>query len=405
MSDTRTDIEIPPTGLLPESHVEQPAPAEREPTARERAMVGILASRQRALEAEIGHADEHASAEPADSREQYSATRPTNPALGEVEADRDYQDPYAVAESPASQPTPLDRSAPERPAEAIGEKSTTDVVATRAAPQTFAVRDTNGNELYVTQEQLVHLASMGVVANQALHQYQTQQFQQPQPQYQQQMRAPEPQPPAPAIDDERIARTVKAIQYGDEATAATALRELIGSVRLPQAPQIDAVAIGNYAAQRARLEAKLEAETQIIRQEYAEIMADPDLAHLAGMKVAQLRQRNQSLGQQQSDLDVFREAGNLVLDKIGKPRPNDPNGPRGGGVPSPRGNTEPTAPQAPNIVVRRSSGEIDARKRAAPRAMSQVIDRRSAAPQAPRAPTASDVVELMRKGRGQTSMR
>lgn len=390
MSD-RSDIEIPATGLLPESHVEQPAPVEREPTARERAMVGILASRQRALEAEIGQADEHASAEPADSREQYSATRPTNPALGEVEADRDYQDPYAEPEQPeaVAEPAakPQQRSEPAAP-----------VVQQPTAPQTFPV-NVDGQQYYVTSEQRDALASMGAIANREVARFQQQQYQAPAPQ-------PQPQAPQqPVVDRERIARTIKAIQYGDEATAAQELTDLIIAHVQPAAPSIDAVAIGNYAAQRARHEARFEADTQIIRQEYAEIMADPDLAHLAGMKVAQLRQRNQSLGQQQSDLDVFREAGNLVLDKIGKPRPNDPNGPRGGGVPSPRGNTEPTAPQAPNIVVRRSSGEIDARKRAAPRAMSQVIDRRSAAPQAPRAPTASDVVEMMRAKRGQTSMR
>lgn len=386
MSDTRTDVEIPAAGLLPETPAVEQQSEARQPTARELAMERIIASRQRALEAEIGQAEDQFADDPADSRDQHSATRPTNPALGEVEEDREYQDPYAQPEPAAPEP---------KPQQAKPATVASPVVQQPTAPQTFAVRDTNGNELYVTQEQLIHLASMGVVANQALYQYQTQGPQQPP-----QQRQPEPQrPSAPIVDDDRVRQTVKAIQYGDEASAAQALTELVNHVvsRAPAAPAIDAVAIGNYAAQRARLEAKLEAETQIIRQEYADIMADPDLAHLAAMKVAQLRQRNQSLGQQQSDLDVFREAGNLVLDKIGKPRP--------GQQVQPPADAGQTAPQAPNIVVRRSSGEIDARKRAAPRAMSQVIDRRSAAPQAPRPPSGSDVVEMMRKARGQTSMR
>lgn len=395
MSD-RTDIEIPATGLLPEDHTETAPAADRLLTAREIAMQNIVAKRQRSLEAEMEHWQGTPTDEP-DVREQHAATRRPNAGLGEVEEDRDYQDPYAVEERPEVLAPPVASPVPEAIA---GGASPAREPASVASPHTFAV-DVDGQQLHVTQEQLVQLARMGAVANQALYRYQMNGqtgYVGLTPQVPPASEAPKA--PTPIIDDERIKGTVKAIQYGDEATAAQALSDLVTHVvSRNAAPQssLDPVAIGNYAAQRAIQAAKLEHETQIIRQEYADIMADPDLAHLAALKVAQLRQRNQTLGQQQSDLDVFREAGNLVLDKIGKPRP--------GQQVQPPADAGLTAPQASNLVIRRSTAEIEGRKRAAPRATSQVIDRRSAAPQAPRPPSGADIVEMMRKSRGQTSMR
>lgn len=364
-----SDIEIPPTGLLPETPTEE-RDGPREKTPREFAMERIAANAERVRQDELAQAAVYDQ----DARDAGLA----------------FQDDEQVETAPEPV-TPHRTEGASPPEPSIKETGP----APTPAPQTFAI-DLDGQQLHVTQEQLLALGRMGAIANRELYRYQTQPQQfQPGPVVQ----APS-SPPQPVLDQDLFGKTVKAIQYGDEATATHALSELVSHVvaRSPQAPQIDAVAIGNYAAQKARLEARLEHETQIIRTEYADIMGDPDLAHLAAMKVQQLRQRNQSLGQHQSDLDVYREAGNLVLDKIGKPRP-------GQQVDHQPGETGTTAPQAPNIVVRRAAGEIDARKRAAPRAMSQVIDRRSPAPQAPRHQTPSEIVENMRKARGLTSMR
>lgn len=365
-----SDFEVPNTGLLPEAPVEEHVDAERRVNPRDAMMARIAAKVEAAREAELGNPSEEHSLE--DLLAANEATRPRSAALGEVEEDR----------APRREAEPVVEAAPEPTQRAAPQPAP-------HQPQTFAV-DVDGQQLHVTQDQLVHLARMGVVANQALHQYQTQQYQTPV----QQQPVRQQEAPRAYVDENQVAQTVKAIQYGDEASAAKALTELVNHVvsRSPQAPQIDVVAIGNYAAQKAAAEARFEHDKLIIRNEYPEIVNDPDFQHMAAMKVTQLMQRNASLGQQQSNLDVYREAGNLVLDKIGKPRPGQRV-------------DESTAPQAPNLVVRRSAADIEGRKRAAPRAVSQVIDRRSAAPQAPRAPTTSEVIDLMRQKRGQTSMR
>lgn len=389
MSD-RTEIEIPGTGLLPETPVEEHQESEgRQPSARELAMQKIAAKREAALLAEVGLGEQPS--EQADAHEIHSQTRPTNSALGEVEEDRNYHDPYATE-------TPTEPAEPKAGAHKSSDVPRMLPIKGQAEPpvppgiQTFPV-DIDGQQIHVTQDQLVHLARMGAIANQAMYQYQTQQHQPPQ-----QAQAPVVQERARAdVGDDLLDAAVQNLQYGDKDGAKAALRELIRNVQLPQAQQLDLVAIGNYAAQKARHEARLEHETQIIRQEYADVMNDRYLAGMAAARVAEIRQQNVALGRTQSDLDVYREAGNFVLEKFGKPRP--------GQQVEQSGETGITAPQAPNLVVRRSVSEIEGRKRAAPRAVSQVIDRRSTAPQAPKAPSPSDVVDMMRKARGQTSMK
>lgn len=368
-----SDFEVPNTGLLPETPVEEHVDAERRVNPRDAMMARIAAKVEAAREAELGNPSEDQSLE--DLLAANEATRPRSAALGEVEEDR----------APRREAEPVVEAAPEPTQRAAPQPAS-------AQPQTFAV-DVDGQQLYVTQDQLVHLARMGVVANRALHQYQTQQYQAPV--QQQPVRQQEAPPPR---DRERIRQTVKAMQYGDEDSASTALENLIEYVEARN-PRVDVAALNSSMAQTAREEAfryqmaaKLAADTQVIKQEYADVMNDRYLAQMAGARVAEIRQENASLGRVQSDLDVYREAGNFVLDKFGKPRPGQRV-------------DESTAPQAPNLVVRRSAADIEGRKRAAPRAVSQVIDRRSAAPQAPRAPTTSEVIDLMRQKRGQTSMR
>lgn len=375
MKSVMSDFEVPNTGLLPEAPVEERAEAGRRVNPRDEIMARIAARVEAAREAELGNPSEDQSLE--DLLAANEATRPRSAALGEVEEDR----------TPRREAEPVVEAAPEptqQPSKAL---------LAPTSPQLFAV-DVDGNTLHVTQEQMAALARQGIIANQVLHQYQTQQRYQA-PAQQQPVRQQEAPPPR---DRERIRQTVKAMQYGDEDSASTALENLIEYVEARN-PRVDVAALNSSMAQTAREEAfryqmaaKLAADTQVIKQEYADVMNDRYLAQMAGARVAEIRQENASLGRVQSDLDVYREAGDFVLDKFGKPRPGQRV-------------DESTAPQAPNLVVRRSAADIEGRKRAAPRAVSQVIDRRSAAPQAPRAPTTSEVIDLMRQKRGQTSMR
>jgi hypothetical protein len=117
-------------------------------------------------------------------------------------------------------------------------------------------------------------------------------------------------------------------------------------------------------------------------------MTNPIRARAAAQEVAAIRHWAAQTGQQFDDLVVYREAGNRVRASFGT-APEQQSGRR-------------QAYQDGNLVVRRSSSEIEDRKRAAPRAFSQVIDRRSPGPsQSSRAPSGSDIVEQMRRQRGQ----
>jgi len=387
MSD-RTDIEVPATGLLPET----PAPVaqtegDRPLPAREQMMQKIIANYERQRETEMGHWDELPKDAP-DVREQHAATRLPNASLGEVEADRDYEDPYAVED--LAEPAVAVPSSVVAPSTAAPEPQPTP--APVASPHTIAV-DVGGQQLHVTQEQLVHLARIGAITNQTLYQYQTQGYQPPQ-------QPPAPPQQAPIVDDERVRQTVKAIQYGDEASAAQALTDLVNHVSRG-VPQVDLNQIEERVAERTRREiaqAAMQQQTiSLVQQEYSDVIANPILADAAARQLQLLRQQNIALGGRLSEFDLVREAGNRVRSAFAPQSQPASQSPVDTGT--------SVAPQAPNIVVRRSAGEIDARKRAAPRAMSQVIDRRSAAPQAPRAPSPSDIVEMMRAKRGQTSMK
>lgn len=399
MSGSHGDMDVPESTLLPDTQADATDTIARPLSARDELMARIVAKREAQITEEAGLGF---NAQPEEvSREHHSATRPANPSLGEIEDDRTYSGPYADPdESAASITTPPDNKAPERPQEAIGGKPNADAPAGRAAPiqptQTFPI-ELDGQVVHVTQDQMAHLARMGAIANQALYAYN----QTPHPSL--------PQAPAPTaretgaapVDEARVRDVVRNLQYSDEATAAAALHGLISDVRnsVPQAPAFDPEAYERRVMSKIDAKQQLMADTSIIKAEYADVLNDPIRADAAARQVAAIRQQVVALGIQASDLDIYREAGNRVRASFGTAPPQSGNQ---GQAPAPAGQT---APQAPTLVVRRSVADIDGRKRAAPQRTAAVIDRRSAAPEAPRAPTASDIVEQMRKARHQSPMR
>lgn len=253
-----------------------------------------------------------------------------------------------------------------------------------AHPAVRTIRGMDGNQYQVTQEQADYLASLGMLANVALHQA-------PQPQYQPAIHEAAP-PPKPIVDPETIREVVKKIQYGGEDDATQALTDLlVGTVTraqaaIPQAPMIDQNAIVSRAVAESRAQAQLIADQQIIRQEYGDIFENPQRTLLAKWNVDALRQRDVAMGIRRPDLDIYREAGDLVRQAMGTP---------------PQPETSPEPRLAPQPRADRS--DIIERKRAAPRP-TQTVDMRAPAPTQPRAPTASEVVAKMRAQRFQSSM-
>lgn len=353
------------------------APAQRSP--RDALLARVAARVEEQRQAEI---DTYPSSDPTPGRDDFATHRPVNTNLGEREEDREYHDPF-VQERPQPAPEPV-RAEPEAP-----------VASPHAAPpQPHLYPVTiNGYSHHVTLDQMQALAAQGAVANLALYEYQNHRQRQPEP-------ASQPVERQPLFDEQQFSNAAQAIQYGDGPSAAQALRDLVSHVvsRTPPAPVVDTNRIITEAEHRARLAARQERDNEIIRQEYADVISDQWLSNMAAMRANQIVQEQASLGRSPSNLDVLREAGNFVLEKMGRPRP-------GMQAQQQPGETGSAAPQAPNLVVRRSAADIEGRKRAAPRAVGQVIDRRSAAPVAPRAPTTAEVVDWMRSKRGQPPIR
>lgn len=370
MSDSRTEIEIPETGLVPETIPPEAPEGDRARSPREEMMDRIAARAQEQRELEMRHGD----VMDADARTAHLTfdTQDGNrDSVSHVEgSDHEPAGVVAPAASPSATP-------PQPP--------------TQAAPDLFLV-DVGGQQLNVSKEQLIQLARMGMIANQTVSDYQRQQQWQPQAPVQ----PPAPEPPPP-VNRDKVRDVVKRLQYSSEDDATESLAGLIGDVvsqNRPSAPPIDQRAWINQASQETLRAIEAQRVVSTIRDEYPDIVGNVDFSHMAHMKAQQIRQELASLGRQATDLEVFREAGNRVRSLFNLSRPSETQPPSG---------SEPPASQAPNIRIQ-PRPHIDVRKRDAPRQTNQ-IDVRTSAPSQPRAPTAAELVEQMRKARGQTPMR
>lgn len=352
------ELEVPET-MHVENHEEQvpeqePQEGERQPTQRELTMRAIAEKAEQRRQEELAQAriyDEEA--------------RAAGMAFPEDELEPE-PEPEPVEQTPVQEPQPQE--------------------AASQAQQSLRKVTFDGREFEVTDQQYDELAKMGMLANVALHQYN----QQPPPTPQQPVQQPAQPQPQQVIDPELVKQTVRKIQYGGEEDGAEALTQLVSHVvsRVPQAPQIDQNQIIQQAAAVAQQQAQFARDQEIIQREYKDVFADPQRTMLARLNVDAIRQRNAATGKYNvPDIEVFREAGNMVLDALNLPRPNVQD--------------EKAAIQAAPVMPRQ--GVIE-RKRAAPRQTTTQVDRRAPAPQTPRPPTGSEVVEQMRKARGQASM-
>jgi hypothetical protein len=188
------------------------------------------------------------------------------------------------------------------------------------------------------------------------------------------------------VDEAELDETVRLLQYGEPGAAKAALAGLISGVvsRVPQAPPVDTNAIVTRAVSEAENRQRQASYAQQIQQEYPDIFENPQRQILAGINVNAIVQRNAQQGRRQNDLDVSREAGEMVRQAMGLTRPIADPAP------------QPVPEPAPTNVVR---ADVLERKRNAPRA-TQPIDMRAPTPTTPRAPTGSEIVNRMRVSRG-----
>jgi hypothetical protein len=155
-----------------------------------------------------------------------------------------------------------------------------------------------------------------------------------------------------------------------------------------QMPQIDPAQIRAEATREALHTIQLNSNLEKIGSEFPEIFNNEDLSYLAAIKLTRLRQQDAVMRRQRPDLDLYREACNSVRGAI-TPAPQPQSV-----VEDPR-----TAPQAAPIV-QVNPGRL-AGKRAAPRNPAAVSRAAGLGPEAPRPPSNAQIVDQMRRSRGQ----
>lgn len=359
-----TELELPQT-----MHIEgepEPAPQERERprNPRDEAMARIAAryeEQQRAAEIAYGEqlmqdaADRAAALHPPEPEPEPEPRAEVGDTASPPPQHRE-PDPAPVAEvSPAPAPGPVLR--------------------------TVMVQ---GQPLQVTEDQLLHLASIGAVANLAMQQH----YAAPQPSYQPPQVPQEPAPRREVLDRDRAAQIVQRLSYGGPDDGVAAVQELASSIAA-QRPQFDPQQIQSAAALQAYQQIKLEQDLNVIGREYPEVFNDRSRTLLAAIHLSELRQRDATLGQQRMPIDQYREACNMVRSAL-PPQPQ------------PGGNGTQPAVQAA-IEASPSRDRLE-RKRAAPSNPAAVSRAATLGDQQPQAPTGSQIVDQMRRWRGQTPL-
>lgn len=231
--------------------------------------------------------------------------------------------------------------------------------------------DLGNGPVQLTRAQDAHLRQVGMIAAQSMADYQRQQAAVPQP----------------MADRGLIRQTVRELQYGSEDSAEEAL---LGLVQHVAAKQPNAELVVQRHMQEAAARERLQQHTEIIRREYPDLMNDNVRAGVAALEVQKIKNWAANTGQTFDELSILREAGNRT---------------RAAFQSAPAGRqSQNQYRDGGNIVIRRSVDEIEGRKRAAPRAVAQVIDRRSSGPQQEKRPTTGQIIDQMRKSRGQAPL-
>lgn len=374
-----TEIDVPETLRLEQAanaaETQPEEQTERQPSPRETAMAAIAERRREAIERELAHGvvmeDE---ARIAGGAEPLPHTPEETDGTEAPEAANS-----ATATGQASPPAPASEPAP---------SGTPGRHVVNVGGQTFVVDDA----------QFEHLANIGAMASVAMQQQSQQHVQQhqaPQPV----ARAPEPTVP---IDRTRLAETWRKMSYGNEEEGVAALSDLLAAA---QPAAVDPRAITEQAKAEMRAETQLQQNLLAVAREFPDVMGPVDRAHtaeemmiyrrraqLAALALHDIRQRDAMLGQQRSDLDVYREAAMNVRASLGTAPPLQSGQEIATATP---------ATQAARATVATSTERLE-RKRAAPRTPS-AVSRASMGQPIPQQKTASDIVAWMAQRRNQQS--
>lgn len=250
-----------------------------------------------------------------------------------------------------------------------------------------------GQTRELTKDEVIREAQKGLAASQAWQD--AAQMKNEAMQIAQAIKNMQPQQAAPqntpqkteALDKDKVRDIAKRINYGSEEEQANAIQELGATIEAKvrgQAQSLPPEQLINIATQQAvsviRSEMKTEQEQDILKKEFADILADYPLSMATDVIANQLAQKYQQEGRQKTRIELFREAGTLARDKYLKP------------VQAPQ-------PIAQAATVKLSDDKIE-RKRAAPKPPASA-NKVSVEPPPSYGVGVSSVVNQMRKSRGQ----
>lgn len=305
------------------------------------------------------------------------------------------QEPLAAI-APAPTAAPVERPAAAPPPEPAAPPSPAgpDAPSAPVAPLRTHKILVRGNEIVMTDDDMRRAAELGVESELRIRQANAtlEEARRIAASGHQPIPSAGPSPPAAPLqaqtsepsgrDRAALLELVREIQYGDEEKAADAFERLTGHQPQAQPADPDAMAREVYARVESRL--GLQNALQTFGSEYAEIVNDPDLATLAANYVQQLRGHYAQTGTPRTELDLFREAGNATRQAMQR---------WSGSAPQPTPDPAPASPTPQpaggnRLTVKRNMPQ-------APAAAAQQVT------PPPRQKTGSDIVNEMRRARGQ----
>ncbi len=345
---------------------------ERKLSRRDQQMADIVAARQRRIEQEQEYARQAG----------LGAEPEPEPAAAGQDAP---EPPVAIPAAPQASPQPAPAAAPASPAPSAEPPRTVKITV-------------RGRELDITEAEARRAAEIGVEAEAR--------FRQAEQLYQEalRLRAPTdssaghssppaatpatPQAPPPGLAEDEALEIARAIQYGDEKEVADAVRRITAQRQAAQ-PAIDPAAIAREVHERVGTQLRLEQDLHTFSTEYSDIVQDAPLTVIAAQYVQQLRNHYIQTQTPVAELDLFRQAGQLVREDVRR---------WAGGAAQP--DPQPATP-APQPAPAASSGDsartiIKRNTPSAPAAAGAI-----ASPSAPRPKTGTDIVNDFRRARGQ----
>ena len=363
------------------------APQSEAPMSRhQRAMKDILAKRETVRDGELQYGETLANDARAraglEAENLMTGTEPGQVTEQEVR--------QVVNDQPQTNPQTVTQTAPQ----------TQQQPSQQQVPNETLVRvNINGTILEIPQHELDSLVADGARARFNAQNAQQQTTQQA-PVQQQPTQVQQPAQHTQQIDydalftPEDAARTYERISSGSEEDGANAIRELAQNIARAAAanmrqPNVDVAAIERQVVERVRAENVRERNLQTIGEEYPDIFNNPDLGKFAGMKARELAQQYVQAGVQKPTLELWREACNSTRQVLGLHQSPPVTETQQAGV-SP----------SPAVVVARQPVNKETLPRVPTGAGVRSQGQHSAQPQ-----SSADVVNNMRKARGQAPMR